>query len=57
MKDKKVLVVEDEVLVAHQLRKKLEKLGYQVTATVGSGEEALESIRDCPPDLVDGYRD
>ena len=36
----KVLVVEDEAIVAMDIQSKLEDLGYSVIALVGSGEEA-----------------
>lgn len=49
---RKVLVVEDENIVAMDLRASLTGLGYQVTDTVGTGREALASARKRPPDLV-----
>ncbi len=48
----KILVVEDEVIVAHDLANRLKKMGYQVTATVASGEEAIEKASENKPDLV-----
>ncbi len=48
----KVLVVEDERIVALNLQQRLKKLGYQVPAIVASGEQALEKVRDLQPDLV-----
>jgi CheY-like chemotaxis protein len=48
----KILVVEDEVIVAEDLRQGLEKLGYTVTGTVGNGAAALKMIAEDPPDLV-----
>jgi len=48
----KILVVEDEVIVAEDLRQGLERLGYAVTGTVGTGSAALESISADQPDLV-----
>jgi signal transduction histidine kinase/DNA-binding response OmpR family regulator len=49
---RKILVVEDENIVAMDLRASLTGLGYQVTDTVGSGSEALASARQQPPELV-----
>ncbi|MGI0480109.1 diguanylate cyclase [Geminocystis sp. CENA526] len=48
----KILIVEDELLIARTLSKKLEKMGYQLTGIVSSGDAALESIRKTPPDLI-----
>jgi CheY-like chemotaxis protein len=38
----KVLVVEDEGLIAHDIATRLEALGHQVVATVATAEEAVE---------------
>ncbi|PSB35621.1 hybrid sensor histidine kinase/response regulator [filamentous cyanobacterium Phorm 46] len=48
----KILVVEDEVIVAEDIAGRLKKLGYIVTGTVVSGEEALEKVAEERPDLV-----
>ncbi|MEG4497735.1 response regulator [Microcoleus sp. F10-C6] len=48
----KILVVEDEVIVAEDIAGRLKKLGYVVTATVYSGEEAIQKAIENPPDLV-----
>jgi CheY-like chemotaxis protein len=48
----KILVVEDEVIVAQDIAGRLKKLGYAVTATVSSGEEAIQKARENQPDLV-----
>ncbi|MEG5161168.1 ATP-binding protein [Microcoleus sp. AT3-A2] len=47
-----ILVVEDEVIVAQDIAGRLKKLGYSVTATVSSGEEAIQKAIETPPDLV-----
>ncbi|MEG5065034.1 ATP-binding protein [Microcoleus sp. B3-A4] len=47
-----ILVVEDEVIVAQDIAGRLKKLGYAVTATVSSGEEAIQKAIETPPDLV-----
>ncbi len=52
MDSTKILVVEDEPVVARDLQLSLERLGYAVPATASSGEEALRKARDCSPDLV-----
>jgi CheY-like chemotaxis protein len=53
MRDKtRILIVEDEVLIAHQLRRKLDGLGYEVIAIVTNGLDALRIAADETPDLV-----
>jgi two-component system, cell cycle sensor histidine kinase and response regulator CckA len=49
---KQILVVEDESLIAADLQKRLEKMGYSATAVAHSGEEALGCARKTPFDLV-----
>ncbi len=47
----KILIVEDEIVLAHYLQQALEKEGYQ-TAVFSSGEAALEAVCDLKPDLI-----
>jgi chemotaxis response regulator CheB len=47
-----VLVVEDEGIVALNLRKRLEELHYRVCATVRTGEDAVEAAGEMGPDVV-----
>ena len=51
MRKKLILVVEDEVIVAKDIRNKLEQQGYECILATG-GNEALEMIREHSPDLV-----
>jgi C4-dicarboxylate-specific signal transduction histidine kinase len=48
----KILVVEDEIIVARDVEKKLRALGYEVTQLVSSGDAALQSVELTPPDLI-----
>jgi YesN/AraC family two-component response regulator len=48
----KVLIVEDESIVAIDLERRLLKDGYQVSATAATGEQALRSIEQNSPDLI-----
>lgn len=52
MGDAKILVVEDENIVAKDIENSLKSLGYAVSAVVSSGEEAVKSAEDTHPDLV-----
>ena len=48
----RIMVVEDEGVVALQIKDTLEHLGYEVPAVALSGEEALAKISSTEPDLV-----
>jgi two-component system, response regulator PdtaR len=48
----KILVVEDEGIVALDLQQRLLKLGYQVPALAFSGEEAVRKVEEFLPGLV-----
>jgi two-component system cell cycle sensor histidine kinase/response regulator CckA len=48
----KILVVEDEAIVALDIRNRLESQGYVVSATVSNGDDALKSIENDRPELV-----
>jgi len=50
--EKKVLIVEDEGLVAITLEETLRRIGYLVIGIAMSGEEALALIGERQPDLV-----
>lgn len=48
----KILIAEDETIVALDIKKKLVKLGYNVTDIVSSGEKAIEKAGETTPDLI-----
>lgn len=48
----KILVVEDEAVVAMEIQSRLEKLGHDVVGVVASGETAIKKAEDAQPDLV-----
>ena len=52
MEPKKIMVVEDENIVAMELRSRLESLGYSVPAVISSGAEAIKKASESNPDLV-----
>lgn len=47
-----ILVVEDELIIAKGIEKRLKALGYDVTGIVPSGEEAVDIAVRSVPDLV-----
>ncbi|UYZ63882.1 LytR/AlgR family response regulator transcription factor [Hymenobacter weizhouensis] len=49
---KKILIVEDEAIIAEDLRDILEHLGYEVVGVAARASVALELLRQGPPDLV-----
>jgi DNA-binding response OmpR family regulator len=48
----RVLIVEDEILIALDLEMRVEQLGHEVAATAVSKEEAIKAARRTLPDLV-----
>ncbi len=52
MSKKQILVVEDESIIAEDLRESLISLGYAVPSVESSGEKAIKKIEDSRPDLV-----
>lgn len=52
MSKAKVLVVEDERIVAEDIKGRLQKLGYTVQGMACSGEEAIKKAEETHPDLV-----
>ena len=47
-----ILIVEDESIVALDIKDKVERLGYNVLAVVSSGEKAIEEVKKVQPELV-----
>lgn len=52
MKRTKILVVEDERIVADDIKDSLERLGYAACGIAISGEEAVKKAKEMKPDLV-----
>lgn len=48
----KVLIVEDESIIAMEIRRLLADMGHEVTATTDSAKEAVELARSGRPDIV-----
>ncbi|RKZ00257.1 MAG: hypothetical protein DRQ13_00800 [Ignavibacteriae bacterium] len=52
MTDTKILIVEDEVIVARNIERRLISAGYKVAGIASSAEEAIELAASLKPDLV-----
>lgn len=52
MKKKQILVVEDERIVATDIKMSVQRLGYAVCGIAFSGEEAIKKTEEMHPDLV-----
>jgi len=52
MSKSRILIVEDDFLIAMDLVQKLTNLGYQITDQVSSGEAALTCVEQNCPDLI-----
>ena len=48
----RLLIVEDDLIVASHLQEMLLRLGYSVVGMAESGEQALKQIEACIPDLI-----
>jgi len=49
---KRILIVEDEPIIAADLQDRLTDLGYSILANVSHGEDALTEVRKEAPDLI-----
>lgn len=52
MENAKIMIVEDEKIVARDIKNRLKKLGYNVLDIVSSGKEAIWKAEETNPDLV-----
>ncbi len=52
MSNPRILVVEDEGIIAKDIQNTLNRSGYSAIAVVSSGEEAIKKAMEAYPDLV-----
>jgi two-component system, response regulator PdtaR len=52
MKKATILLVEDEVIIAMEIKNRLQNLGYEVTSVVDTGEDAIKKAESDKPDLI-----
>src|SRR5665811_1143250 len=48
----KVLIVDDEAIIAMDIKNRLEHLGYTITAIAHSGNDAIKMAAQTHPDIV-----
>ncbi|WP_435355959.1 LytR/AlgR family response regulator transcription factor [Emticicia sp. SJ17W-69] len=48
----KILIIEDEMLIAANLANQLESFGYEIIGIIPRGEEAIKVVQNEKPDLV-----
>jgi len=49
---KEILIVEDENIIALDLKHRLQKMGYEILNIASSGEEAMLFVENKKPDLI-----
>ncbi|NQT24975.1 response regulator [candidate division KSB1 bacterium] len=52
METSKILIVEDDVVIALDIQQKLETVGYHIMDTISSGEATLKYLENSQPDLI-----
>ena len=52
MSNKKILIVEDELITATDMKFRLEDMGYEIIGIVSEGKKAIETALSQKPDLV-----
>jgi len=48
----RIVIVEDEFIVAADLRQRIQRLGYHVVGVATNGEEAIRKVKETQPDLL-----
>lgn len=48
----RICIVEDESIVAHDIKRQLERAGYKIVGIFSSGEELLDNLKEKSPELV-----
>ncbi|WP_048190133.1 response regulator [Methanobacterium sp. SMA-27] len=48
----KILIVEDEIIMANDLKQQLEEIGYEVVGITGNGEDAIKKTGETKPDII-----
>lgn len=52
MNNSKILIVEDEVIVSMEIKRIIERIGYEVSAIATNYKDAIQSVKRNKPDLI-----
>ncbi len=52
MTTKNILIVEDEAIIALELKLRLEQMGFRVKSVVPSADQAIEEVQKQMPDVI-----
>ncbi len=52
MSNESIMIVEDEQITAMELQSMLEDMEFEIVSVVDNAEDALEKLRESPPDLI-----
>ena len=52
MNNSKILIVEDEAIIAMELESQLQSLGYEITSIVDTGAKAIKKAEEDKPDII-----
>jgi len=52
MDDSKILIVEDEYIIATDLKQRLEYMGHEIVGIEGEGKAAIKKTIETKPDLI-----
>ena len=52
MKTANILIVEDELILAKNLARKLQRYGYNIVDIVNSGDKAINNVAEIKPDII-----
>jgi PAS domain S-box-containing protein len=52
MEKAKILIVEDEAIIAMEIESQLQSLGYEITSIVNTGEKAIKKAEEDKPDII-----
>lgn len=50
--NKRILIVEDEIIITFVIRKCLERMGYTVLKSATTGLQAIDAVKEHQPDLI-----